>query len=56
MYQDLVVEYGFTGSYPNVRLHFGKLKNKTPLPFRRIEVGPGEETQLDFGTGAPVID
>ena len=56
MYQDLVIEHGFTGSYPSVRRYVGKLKNKTPLPFRRIEVGPGEEAQIDFGTGAPVID
>jgi hypothetical protein len=26
------------------------------LPFRRIEVAPGEEAQVDFGTGAPIID
>jgi len=56
MYQDLVIEHGFTGSYPSVRRYVGKLKNKTPLPFRRIEVGPGEEAQIDFGTGAPVVD
>ena len=28
----------------------------TPLPFRRIEVASGEEAQIDFGTGAPIID
>ena len=27
---------------------------KTPLPFRRMETEPGEEAQVDFGTGAPV--
>ena len=25
------------------------------LPFRRLECGPGEEAQVDFGTGAPVV-
>jgi hypothetical protein len=25
------------------------------LPFRRLECGPGEEAQVDFGTGAPLI-
>jgi hypothetical protein len=26
-----------------------------PLPFRRIECPPGQEAQVDFGTGAPVV-
>ena len=30
--------------------------SSTPLPFRRMEVAPGEEAQIDFGKGAPVID
>jgi hypothetical protein len=25
------------------------------LPFRRLECGPGEEAQVDFGTGAPLV-
>ena len=25
------------------------------LPFRRLECGPGDEAQVDFGTGAPVV-
>ena len=25
------------------------------MPFRRLETPPGEEAQVDFGTGAPVI-
>jgi len=56
IYQDLVRDHGFAGSYPSVRRYVAKLKNKTPLPFRRIEVGPGEEAQIDFGTSAPIID
>jgi len=56
IYQDLVTEHGFTGKYPSVRRFVGQFKKQLPLPFRRIEVGPGEEAQIDFGTGAPVID
>ena len=56
MYQDLVTDHEFVGSYPSVRRYVAKLNNKTSLPFRRIEVGPGEEAQIDFGTGAPVVD
>lgn len=33
-----------------------RLESHTPSPFRRIETRPGEETQVDFGTAAPVID
>jgi transposase len=55
MYQDLVNDHEFVGSYPSVRRYVAKLNNKTPLPFRRIEVGPGEEAQIDFGTGVPII-
>jgi len=31
-----------------------RLGRKTALPFRRIEVEPGAEAQVDFGKGAPV--
>jgi transposase len=55
IHQDLKREHSFTGSYYSVRRFVAKLQNKTPLPFRRMEVSPGEEAQIDFGTGAPVI-
>ena len=32
-----------------------RLGADAPLPFRRMECGPGEEAQVDFGTGAPVV-
>jgi hypothetical protein len=56
IYQDLVIEHNFGGSYPSVRRFVGQLRSSTPLPFRRIEVSPGEEAQIDFGKGAPIID
>ena len=56
IYQDLVEEHGFSGKYPSVRRFVAKLSAAHPLPFRRMEVAPGEEAQIDFGTGAPVID
>ena len=55
IHQDLRAEHGFEGSYHSVRRFVLRLGNKTPLPFRRMEVAPGEEAQIDFGTGAPVI-
>ena len=56
IYQDLVTEHGFAGSYPSVRRFINGLRTSSPLPFRRIEVGPGEEAQIDFGKGAPIVD
>lgn len=49
-------EHGFDGKYHSVRRFVARLKRSTPLPFRRIEVAPGEEAQIDFGTGAPIIE
>jgi transposase len=55
IYQDLVTDHGFTGSYYSVRRLVHRLEESQELPFRRIECGPGEEAQIDFGTGAPVV-
>jgi transposase len=55
IYQDLVTENNFTGSYYSVRRFVHRMEPTRELPFRRIECGPGEEAQVDFGTGAPVI-
>ena len=52
----MVVERGFEGKYHSVRRFVAKLNQAHPLPFRRIEVTPGEEAQIDFGAGAPIID
>lgn len=56
IYQDLLVEHAFSGKYPAVRRYVARLRSSSPLPFRRMEVAPGEEAQIDFGKGAPVID
>ena len=53
--QDLKSEHGFEGSYDSVRRFVLRLEEHRPLPFRRMETLPGEEAQIDFGTGAPVI-
>jgi transposase len=52
IYQDLVVDHGFAGKYPSVRRFVQRLGQTRPLPFRRLECAPGEEAQVDFGTGA----
>jgi len=53
IYQDLVEGHGFTASYSSVRRFLRRLDQSRPLPFRRLEVLPGEQAQVDFGSGAP---
>jgi transposase len=55
IYQDLRDEHGFTGSYYSIRRFVKRLGKDSPLPFRRMECKPGEQGQVDFGTGAPVV-
>lgn len=55
IWQDLVSAHGFADGYQSVQRFVRRLQSKTPLPFRRMETPPGEEAQIDFGTGAPVI-
>lgn len=55
IWQDLVAEHGFAGGYDSVK-RFLRRSGRTPsLPFRRLECLAGEEAQVDFGSGAPVI-
>jgi transposase len=56
IYQDLVVERAFAGSYFAVRRFVVRLVGKQELPFRRMECAPGQELQVDFGLGAWVIE
>ena len=51
IYQDLAGEHGFTGSYYSVRRFVHRLEEGTPLPFRRMECGPGEEGAGRFRPG-----
>ena len=50
IWQDLVHEHGFTARYHSVRRFVKRLGETSALPFRRLECGPGEEAQVDFGT------
>ena len=55
IWQDLQVEHGFDGGYDCVKRFVRRLRGTTDLPFRRMECAPGEEAQIDFGTGAPIV-
>jgi transposase len=56
IYQDLKVETDYEGSYESVKRYARKLRERNELPFRRMEVEFGEEAQVDYGTGAWVVD
>ncbi len=55
IHQDLAAEHGFTGSYYSVRRFVRHLEETHELPFRRLECSPGEEAQVDFGSGAALV-
>ncbi len=56
IYQDLVSEQKFVGSYDSVKRFVRQLDAAHPLPFRRMESEPGQEAQVDFGQGAWVVE
>ena len=56
IHQDLLDELGANvPSYHSVRRYVARLRGGTPDAFRRIEVAPGVEAQVDFGKGAPIV-
>jgi len=56
IWQDLISEHGFTGSYSSVKRFVRRLGSSTPLPFRRMECEAGHEAQVDFGSGAWIVE
>jgi transposase len=57
IYQDLVEEYGFTSSYQSVQRFVRKLRGtQTPEAHVVIVTAPGQEAQVDYGTGPMVRD
>jgi len=55
IYQDLKIEVLFSGSYESVKRFVRRLRKADPARVWRIEVAAGEEAQVDFGLGAPLI-
>lgn len=55
IYQDLRVEISFPGSYQSVKRYVQRLRRTDPPVVQRIEVEPGEEVQVDFGTGPTLL-
>ena len=57
IWQDLVSDHGFTGSYEAVKRFVRKLRGpQPPEPAGIIWTAPGEEAQVDYGSGPMVHD
>ena len=57
IFQDLVDGHGFSGKYASVKRFVRKLRGPTAPEARVvIETAPGEEAQVDYGTGPMVRD
>jgi transposase len=54
IYQDLAGDEN-SPSYDSVKRFLRNVLKTTVLPFRRMEAAPGQESQVDFGSGAPVV-
>jgi len=54
IHQDLVADHGFDGKYWSVNRFVRALGADHEIAFRRMEVEPGEELQVDFGSGAKI--
>lgn len=55
IFQDLASDHGFAGSYDSVKRFVRSLGQVRKLPFRRMECAPGQQAQVDFGKGAPIV-
>jgi len=57
IWQDLVDDHGFTSRYASVKRFVGKLRGvASPIAHPRIVTEPGQESQVDYGTGPMVRD
>ena len=52
IYQDLVERFAFEHRYNSVKRFVRRLRKKDPKRYDRLEFLPGEEAQVDYGTGA----
>jgi transposase len=56
IWQLLVEEHGFTGSYSSVKRFLRRLAPERSRATLRLEVAPGEEAQVDFGYAGQFLD
>lgn len=55
IFQDLRIDNSFSGAYDSVKRYVRHLTVSNAERVERMECLPGEEAQVDFGLGAPVI-
>jgi transposase len=55
IWQDLAADHNFTAGYDSVKRFVRGLGIEPAAPFRRLESAPGEQAQVDFGSGAPIV-
>ena len=56
IYQALVEQFGFTGSYSSVRRKVQKIRAKNPKVSCVLDFAPAEAAQVDFGKGPNITD
>ncbi len=56
IYQDIVEDAGFHGSYDSIKRYIRKVRKKAPQFFERLPVFPGREAQVDFSHGPLIGD
>ena len=57
IWQELVDRHGFGGAYESVKRYIRKMRGTSPPEARAIiETAPGQEAQVDYGTGPMVRD
>jgi len=56
IFQLLVEQHGFAGSYSAVKRFLRRLEPPTPRATLRLETAPGEEAQVDFGAAGLLFD
>jgi transposase len=57
IWQDLVDDHGFSGDYQSVKRFVRKLRGAAPVTARAVILtSPGEEAQVDYGSGPLVRD
>ena len=53
IWQDLTADHGFVGDYQSVQRFVRRLKNRSPLPYRRMECEAGAERKWTLAGGRP---
>jgi transposase len=56
IYETLVTQFGFAGSYSSVRRKVRKIRAKSPKATCMLDFSPGDAVQVDFGKGPTITD